>query len=130
MRVFFRVILCLVWVAVLAGCRSVSTVPPVVHYRDSIQIQKEYIHDSIYNDRWHTIYIKGDTIREKDSIVIYTWRIREVHDTLRVNHADTVPVPVERELTGGERFMIRSDGRCGSCWLCCSWRVWWWWLLN
>ena len=96
-------------ITTLLGCKtSAGVVAPVVHYRDSIQVQTEYIHDSIYHDRWHTIYIKGDTVYKTDSVVLFKWKSIEVHDTLRISTTDTVPVVVEKELTGNQRFLIRS----------------------
>ena len=98
--------------AALAGCKTTGTVSPVVHYRDSVRIVTEYKHDSIYRDRWHTQYIKGDTIYIKDSVFIDRWNIYMKHDTVRINKTDTVPQLIERELTDGQKFLIRSGWAC------------------
>ena len=89
----------------LGACRSVRYIPiesvrhdsvvTILHHRDSI-----YQHDSVY-------------IREKaDTVLIERWhtrwRDRVSHDTLYINKADTirVPVPVERKLSKSERTYI------------------------
>ena len=71
--------------------------------RDSTRI--EYKHDSIYTDRWHKIYIKGDTVFIHDSIYVDRWH--RLHDTLRFESRDTIyqPVPYEKK---GSAFLRNS----------------------
>lgn len=69
---------CLVVLAVaMTSCRGAKTVtiekPVYVH--DTAYINKE-IHDSTYIDRWHTIEVKGDTVRWRDSVVMYRYIIK------------------------------------------------------
>lgn len=93
----FRIVLLIIAGCILlafVGCRAqrTTTLPePNAHNRDSVRI--EYRHDSIYTDRWHTQYVKGDTVYIHDSI----WRDRflKIHDTLRINNTDTIYQPVE-----------------------------------
>lgn len=78
----------------MVSCRAqyTPTLPEQnTHNRDSVRI--EYRHDSIYTDRWHTQYVKGDTVYIHDSI----WRDRfqKIHDTTRIHHTDTIYQPVE-----------------------------------
>ena len=58
------------------GCKSwhkVVEVPVYIH--DTAYTVKE-LHDSTYIDRWHTIYQNGDTVRMRDSIVMYRYLIK------------------------------------------------------
>ena len=58
------------------GCKSwhkVVEVPVYIH--DTAYTVKE-LHDSTYIDRWHTIYQNGDTVRMRDSIVMYRYLVK------------------------------------------------------
>lgn len=99
--------------AIVCGCKSVAPiVVPTVHNRDSVRAEETYKHDSIFTDRWHTIYIQGDTVFIHDSIFTDRWHTLRVHDTLSVSTSDTVPVEVERQLTSNQVFLIRSGVAC------------------
>lgn len=68
---------------------------------------KEYKTDTIYRDRWHTEYRKGDTTYIHDSIFLY----RVKHDS--IFRCDTIrkpPVVIEKEkeLTKKQNFLIKS----------------------
>lgn len=84
-----RVILLLVAVMLLQGCRSTKNVP--IH--DTIYISKyvtdvQVQYDSVYIDRWHTNYVKGDTIILQDSVIIY--RYKYYNDTVRLTDTNYV----------------------------------------
>ena len=55
-------------------------------YQSSSNVQHVIERDSIYIDRWHTEWIKGDTVHHRDSIYCYVEKA--VHDT--INTTDTV----------------------------------------
>lgn len=58
------------------GCKSWQKVVEVpVYIHDTAYTVKE-LHDSTYIDRWHTIYQNGDTVRMRDSIVMYRYLIK------------------------------------------------------
>ena len=60
----------------LAGCMGVKqTVEVPVYIHDTSFVTKE-IHDSTYIDKWHTIFINGDTVRLHDSIVVYRYKLK------------------------------------------------------
>lgn len=60
----------------LAGCKAVKqTVEVPVYVHDTTYVAKE-VHDSTYIDKWHTIYINGDTVRLHDSIVVYRYKLK------------------------------------------------------
>src|SRR5574344_152594 len=92
------------------SCRSTETLPASTHERDSVAfiVKKEYLHDSVYIDRWHTISEKGDTVLQYDSIVEYKYLWRYRHDTVVNNVAvhDTtivrteIPVEVTKRVHG------------------------------
>lgn len=87
-------------ITLLGACKSTKNVP--IH--DTIYISKyvtdvQVQYDSIYIDRWHTNFVKGDTIILQDSVIIYKYASRS--DTLRLT--DTAYVTntevVEKEVT-------------------------------
>lgn len=86
-RYFISIVLILTGV-LATSCQSEKYLP---HQNDTIYVNKvEYITDrildSVYIDKYHTIYQKGDTIYKTDSIIDYRWRLQ--HDTILVK--DTV----------------------------------------
>ena len=101
-------------VATMAGCKTPAVVAPVVHNKDSVRIEYQYKHDSIYTDRWHTILQKGDTLLIRDSIFIHEYKLLEKHDTLSLQRIDSIPYPVEveKQLTSGQRFLMNSGIAC------------------
>lgn len=72
------------------SCRSVNEIVKEVPVHDTTYITKTQ-RDSTYIDRWHTEYIKGDTVWKKDSVLVVRWRDR--NDTVRLY----VEKPVEVE---------------------------------
>ena len=85
-----KIIIIMICVACLAGCRSAKTitveVPVPVH--DTVYENKE-VHDSTYVDRLHTVYQKGDTVYDTKTITI----------TKTVTKTDTARAVVERPIT-------------------------------
>lgn len=82
--------LCLA-LSLLTSCRSVPIVPPAS--TDSVRVRVEVRVDSVWRDRVHKEYIKGDTLEIHDSIYFEVTRWRDRTDTLRVR--DSIPYPVE-----------------------------------
>lgn len=72
------------------SCRSTNEIVKEVPVHDTTYITKTQ-RDSTYIDRWHTEYIKGDTVWKKDSVLVVRWRDR--NDTVRLY----VEKPVEVE---------------------------------
>lgn len=74
----------------ISGCsRKIVSEVVTVHdtvYQSATNVNKQYQHDSIYIDRWHTIWLQGDTVHHRDSIYFYIEKT--VHDT--VQKTDTV----------------------------------------
>lgn len=96
-RLFVLVVFLLALLA-FVGCEG--TAPLVMgstHLQTRDSVRTEYKHDSIYIDRIHKEYIKGDTIRIHDSIYVAQFKEIEVHDSIYFHKTDSIPYPVEVE---------------------------------
>ena len=111
---FHAIVICCFLLCLLAGygCKTQTVVVPAkqTHQEQNDSIEKHYIHDSIYIDRWHTIEKRGDTTILHDSIFIYRWKY--TGDTVYVATLirDTVPsdpVIIEKPLTNNQIFLQR-----------------------
>ena len=85
--------------ALLVSCRTIPK-PVNAHNEQSDSIRTEYRIDSVYVDRYHTIWKQGDTVYIHDSID--RWRTR--HDSIYaykyINTTDTIYQKVEVEAQG------------------------------
>lgn len=87
----YLAILCLFF-----SCKTQTVaIAPEIHKQDRDSIRTEYKHDSIYIDRIHKEFVKGDTVRIHDSIFVAKWYERLVHDSCYIHQTDSVPYPVE-----------------------------------
>ena len=90
-------IILIMTVLAFVGCKSpqLPTLPVAVHSNND-SIRKELRIDTIYQDRWHTKYQKGDTVFIHDSI-----------DRWHNSRTDTIykPVPVEKQY---KSFLVNS----------------------
>lgn len=75
----------------MIGCRVQSFTQH--HENDSIVTKTEYKWDSVYIDRYHTIFQKGDTIYKTDSIFIDRWHKAEKADTVYIDKTETIVQP-------------------------------------
>lgn len=102
-------IYCFLLISVLWSCRSVKYVPVETVKTDSIYITN-VLRDSIY--RLDSIYIrdKGDTVLVEKYKYLFVDKLR--HDTLYINHTDSirVPYPVEKELTRWQQIKLELGG--------------------
>lgn len=91
------------------SCRNVKYVPVETVKTDSIYINQVQ-RDSIY--RLDSIYIrdKGDTVWVEKYKYLFVDKLR--HDTMYVNHTDTIrePYPVERELSRWQNMKMELGG--------------------
>lgn len=103
----------LVMASIVVSCTSTKNLPNI----DTIYVAKtEYVDkivvDSIWQDRWHTIYTSGDTIYARDSIYVYKYKC--THDTLLLTDTlykvKNVPYEVEKEPTFWERVGYLCKG--------------------
>ena len=118
-----RKILIIVGIIMLCGCeatRVVEQVPVYVH--DTTAVVRE-VYDSIYVDRWHAVYVEGDTVVVRDSVEIVRWKERK--DTVYVEREKPVvtmrTVEVEREISWLERAMMIAvviSLLVGTCLIC------------
>lgn len=98
-----RMACCLALLLALTGCRSLTrTIEVPVYVHDTAYTVKE-VRDSTYIDRWHTIEVKGDTVRLHDSVVVVRYKV--VTDTAHkyvevpVVVRETETIEVARPLT-------------------------------
>ena len=94
----------------MVGCKSVKqTVEVPVYIHDTTQTVRE-LHDSIYIDRWHTEYQKGDTIYITDEVTKIVTKI--VRDTAYkyvekpVTISKTETVEVKKPLTWWQKTLM------------------------
>jgi len=73
-----------------SGCK---TIQPVVETHEIYVHDTTQLVDSIYQDRYHTVYTKGDTIYKIDSVWLYKYKFIERNVDVYVH--DSVPYPVE-----------------------------------
>ena len=92
------------------GCKSWHKVVEVPVYVHDTTYKTKEVHDSTYIDRWHTIYQNGDTVRMRDSIVMYKYLIKT--DTaykyveVPVTTTVTETVEVKRPLSWWQKTFI------------------------
>ena len=94
---WYRNILILAAVLVVS-CKTLPTPTPTNSHdssRDSIRT--EYVHDSVYIDRWHTQYMKGDTCYIHDSIDRWRNKYVYIHDSIDNSRIDTIYQTVQVE---------------------------------
>ena len=93
-------IICMFIILAFVGCKAPGVTSGGMHRQAHDSVRTEYIHDSVYVDRWHKQYVKGDTVYIHDSID--RWRDRKVyiHDSIDNSRIDTVYQPIEVEKKG------------------------------
>lgn len=85
----------------MVGCKTPQLpTPPNSSDRSHDSIRTEYVHDSVYIDRWHTQYMKGDTCYIHDSIDRWRNKYVYIHDSIDNSRIDTVYQKVEIEKKG------------------------------
>ena len=108
---FLRVLLggsCLLLLA--TSCHQLKhTVEVPVYVHDTTFVAKE-VHDSTYIDKWHTVYVNGDTVRLRDSIVVYRYRVKTDTSYIYVEKpvivSKTETVEVDKPLTWWQKLFI------------------------
>ena len=113
----------------LVGCRSwMQTVEVPVYLHDTVRTV-EVQHDSTYVDRWHTQYVKGDTIYITDEVT-KTKIVTKIDTAYRyietpVTITTTETVEVEKPLTWWQRtFIYIGVGTLALLVLWVLWKVW------
>lgn len=106
--ILFAIIVgCMILLAFI-GCKT--TIPAITtntHESSRDSIRTEYKHDSIYTDRWHTIYIKGDTVHVHDSIIKEKYKTIYIHDSIDNSRIDTIYQTVQVEKPY-KQFLVNS----------------------
>ena len=95
---------------ILTGCspRIIETVKTEVVYRDRIERDTTFVHDSTYIRE----YIKGDTVRITEYRDHLVYRYKYIRDTLAVHDTTAIEtikeVQVEKELTAIQKAKMNS----------------------
>lgn len=91
------------------GCKSqqMPTLPSSSD-RSHDSIRTEYVHDSVYIDRWHKEIQKGDTFYIHDSIDRWRDRYICIYDSVDNSRIDTIHKVVEIEKKGSA--FLRNSG--------------------
>ena len=89
------IVVLLLILLMLSGCRSIRYVPVIEHRTDSLYITK-YVRDSIYLQDSTSVRDRGDTVTIEKWHTKYIHRY--VHDTVYIATHDTVPRPYPVEV--------------------------------
>lgn len=93
---YFKILLILAILASLCSCRTVRVVEQVpVEIHDTNYIERVRV-DSVFVDRWQVREIKGDTVRERDSVLVRV--VSHKRDTIREIQEKPVRVVEVREV--------------------------------
>lgn len=86
------VLLAILLALLLSAC---STQKPLVtkSARDSVRVETQIRIDSVFRDRWHTEYVRGDTLHIIDSVFLDRWHFERKTDSVCVR--DTIREPYE-----------------------------------
>ena len=80
---------------IATSCKTVA--PTVTTPRnDSIVIRYEYLHDSVYQDRAHYVYLQGDTVFVHDTVTQKYFSIKNNVDTIFLDKEVVVEHPPEK----------------------------------
>ena len=100
--IWLVLVLCaIICMLMLTSCKTVTpALPTNVSSSDSSNHHTELRVDTVYRDRYHTEYMRGDTLIIHDSID--RWRIRDVyiHDSIDNSRIDTIYQQVQVEKKG------------------------------
>ena len=93
----------------ICSCKTLpAPVPTNAHHDSHDSVRTEYVHDSIYIDRWHTEKQKGDTVYIHDSIDRWRNRFVYIHDSIDNSRIDTIYQTVQVEKNGS--VFLRNSG--------------------
>lgn len=106
------IIVAVVLIIAAIACSSCTRVPasvvlPNVHNNNTDSVRTEYVHDSIYIDRWHKEYVKGDTVHVHDSIDRWRYKYVYIHDSIDNSRIDTIYQTVQVEKPY-KQFLVNS----------------------
>lgn len=99
---------CMILLA-FVGCKTAQLATmPNSSDRSHDSIRTEYVHDSVYIDRWHKEIQKGDTVYIHDSIDRWRNKYVYIHDSIDNSRIDTIYKAVEVEKKGSA--FLRNSG--------------------
>ena len=86
---------------ILCSCKSLPPAAPTnTHTDDTDSIRTELRIDTVYKDRWHREYVKGDTMYIHDSIDRWHKEYIYIHDSIDHSRIDTIYNTVQVEKKG------------------------------
>lgn len=92
----------------LSSCRTqyipVEKVKTEYRVRDSIRHDSIYQHDSLY------MFIKGETVFQYKYKYLYKYKYVDRTDTVMKTDSIQIPYPVEKTLSGWQRFKLDFGG--------------------
>lgn len=128
-RLFLAALLSLLFLQ----CKAPSVIPSSSHNENNtaITVKTDTVleRDSIFIDRWQTIYVKGDTVFVTKEVTKYRdrFRYRTKTDTFIVERTDSVlvPYPVEKVVTNTPTRIL-GWSLLGNALVIvfCLWRLW------
>ena len=105
-----KVLIILICASLAAACspRIIENVRTQIEYRDRIQRDSLYVHDSIYVSQ----HQKNDTVYMDKYVYKYAYKDKYVHDTTYIAHHDTtfVEKEVPAKLTKVQQAKLDSYG--------------------
>lgn len=109
-RLAFLVVISLMAISVLSGCKTTKYVPvDKVTYRDVVKHDTLHWHDSIYIHDSITTTQKGDTVFKdrwhRETILKETYKTKI--DSFTKVDSIPVPYPVEKELSKWQQFQLK-----------------------
>ena len=132
MKSKIRAFICVLLASILlVACRTAGTVPGSHSENNTaITVKTDTVleRDSIFIDRWQTIYVKGDTVFFTKEVTKYRDRFqyKTKTDTFIVERTDSVlvPYPVEKVVTTTPRILGWSLLANALVIVFCLWRLW------
>ena len=116
-----RIISLILWGIILAaivlsftGCKTpcpcASAGTNTQHSETNDSVHTEYVHDSIYIDRWHKEYVKGDTVFVRDSVFRDRWHYKQLHDSVYIAQTDTITNTIVQEVEKPANAFWKGSG--------------------
>lgn len=110
-RAALAIILLTLFFLIIQGCSTMQTGVAPPSKSDSVRINVVQLVDTVYRDRVHIEYLRGDTVVVRDSVWEHRYILRDRRDTICVR--DSIPYPVEvvkevRKRNGYDIFVSRG----------------------
>ena len=114
-----RILSCVLWAIIIAAivlsltsckCPCAAAGTNTQHSETNDSVHTEYVHDSIYIDRWHKEYVKGDTVFVRDSVFRDRWHYKQLHDSVYIAQTDTITNTIVQEVEKPTNAFWKGSG--------------------